>query len=158
MRDVSNSEDILDSRDVIERIEELESERSDLESELEEAQEELDELNTDDDLAVYEAAQKRQLAAKEALDLFDQSEDAEELRILKALAEEGSSYASDWDHGATLIRESYFVDYTEELCKDIGDVPQDLPGYLAIDWEKTAENIKVDYTELDFDGVTYLVR
>lgn len=58
----------------------------------------------------------------------------------------------------TLIHDSYFVEYCEELCKEICDIPQDLPGYLVIDWEATADNLRVDYTSVEFDGVTYCVR
>lgn len=59
---------------------------------------------------------------------------------------------------AQLIRESYFTEAMRELVSDIGDLPKDVPGYLVIDWEATAENLKVDYTAVDFDGVTYYVR
>jgi hypothetical protein len=33
-----------------------------------------------------------------------------------------------------------------------------LPDWIVIDWDATADNLKVDYTEVEFDGVTYLVR
>lgn len=60
--------------------------------------------------------------------------------------------------GSHLYSSPYFVDYCQELCADIGDVPKDMPGYLVIDWEATARNIKFDYTEVDFDGVLYQIR
>lgn len=46
----------------------------------------------------------------------------------------------------------------QELLEDIGDIPRDMPHYLVIDWEATARNIAVDYTQVDFDGVTYYIR
>lgn len=167
MRDnPSNSDDLIDSRDIIARIEELEGERGNLEElreAVEEAQSDLDGL--DDDASEEdreEAAEALADAVKELQDAEAWAEqnpdDAEELATLKAVADEGESYANDWTHGATLIRESHWVEYVEEMLKDIGDLPQDIPGYIAIDWEKTADNIRVDYTEIDFEGVTYLVR
>jgi hypothetical protein len=44
------------------------------------------------------------------------------------------------------------------MLEDCGEIPRDLPHYIAIDWEATAQNIRVDYTEIDFDGQAYLVR
>ena len=40
-------------------------------------------------------------------------------------------------------------EFVEELLKDIGDLPHDLPHYIYIDWEKTAECIMQDYFEID---------
>jgi hypothetical protein len=111
---ISNLDDVIDSRDVIERI--------------------------------------------EALQETSDPEEKEELEILEELAEEASNYAADWVYGETLIRESYFTEYVMEMLSDIGDLPRDIPWYIEIDEEKTAENIKQDYTEVDYDGVTYLIR
>ena len=123
---ISNLDDVIDSRDVIARIEALES--------LKEAHE------ADSDGGHFS------------------DEDALELRDLKALAKEGEGYAPDWGDGATLIRDAYFTDYAQELIEDCGDLPKNLPHYIAIDWDRTAENIRVDYTPVDFGGVTYWVR
>src|SRR6266404_4049110 len=46
----------------------------------------------------------------------------------------------------------------EDFCKDIGDLPREIPAYMVIDWEATAENLKTDYTSVEFDGITYWVR
>jgi hypothetical protein len=93
------------------------------------------------------------------IEAIDVDEDvAEELRILKALAQEIEDYAGDSVRDSHIIRDSYFAEYVEELVKDIGDMPEQIPDYIAIDWEKTADNVRVDYTEIDYDGVTYLVR
>lgn len=120
---ITNDADVLDSRDIIDRIEELQGRK-------------------DDEEQTYPLNE----------------EEAAELAALVALAEEAEGYADDWRCGATLIRETYFTDYTEELLQDIGDLPKNLPGYVVIDWEATARNIQVDYTSVEFDGVTYWVR
>jgi hypothetical protein len=95
---------------------------------------------------------------------FEESEldeyEREELRNLLSLQEEAEGYSEDWKYGSTLIRDSYFAEYAEELVRDIGDLPQDLPSYIEnnIDWDGVADDIKVDYTSVDFDGVEYWVR
>ena len=118
----------IDSRDVIERIAELESKRDDFDAE---------------DDTTWE---------------YNNPEDAEELAALQALQDEASQYSDDWTYGSQLIKAEYFVDYCQELVSDIGDLPRNIPGYLVIDWDATAENIKEDYTEVDFAGDTYFVR
>lgn len=90
-------------------------------------------------------------------------DEARELSDMEALLEDVKGYGGDhqWEgdwYPVTLIRESYFPEYCEEFVKEIGDLPQEIPSYLEIDWEKTANNLRVDYSETDFDGVTYLYR
>lgn len=98
------------------------------------------------------------IATVDGDDAFEELEDAQEYRALKALADEAEDYAPDWTYGAQLIRDSYFVTAMQELCEEIGDFPNGVPSYYVIDWEATARNLRVDYTEVDFDGVTYWVR
>ena len=164
MPNIDNSEDILDSRDIVARIEEIEEERDALQEAVDEAQEAYtdfldgldDETDADDteegrDLADTLAGERKALAEWEAGD------DPEELAKLKAFAADLEGYG-DWDHGETLIRESYFTEYCEDMLKDCGELPREIPSYVVIDWEATAENLKIDYTESEFDGVTYYMR
>lgn len=153
----TNSDDVIDSRDIIERLEELESERQDLVDAISAAQDELD--TSEDDTPDIRALLETGVAyAETALNDWD-GDNADELKALQALAKEGEDYAAeDWIHGATLIRESYFTDYCKDMVSDIGDMPRDIPGYIVIDWDATARNMRIDYNEIDFDGVTYLVR
>jgi hypothetical protein len=126
---VSNDDDVIDSRDVIARLRELEDERQ-------------------------ENADGGDPGELEAWD----DEFGDELKALRAFNEEGENVGGDWTHGATCIRESYFEEYARELTADVGDLPRDLPAYLVIDWAATADNLKADYSEIDFGGVTYFVR
>ena len=108
---------MIDSRDVIARI---------------------DWLETDDDKTEYET---------------------EELTALRALAEEASDYAEDWTHGECLIRDSYFVEYAEQLADDIGAIDASATWPLChIDWDAAADSLKMDYTQVDFGGVAYWIR
>jgi len=83
----------------------------------------------------------------------------DELTALVDLADEASGYGSDWTHGETLIRDSYFQDYAQELAEEIGAVPSDAewPTY-CIDWERAARELLMDYTSVEFSGVTYWTR
>lgn len=150
-REISNSDDVLDSRNVIARIEELEAERKAIADERQE-------LSEGDDVAGLSPEDVERLAELDQ-DLTDWDDDnGEELADLKAFAAEGEQYAADWKHGATLIRGTYFTEYCEDLCEDTWGLPKDLPGFIVIDWEATARNLKHDYTEIEWAGVAYLVR
>lgn len=113
----SNMDDVLDSRDLIERIELLEG------------------LGEDRD-----------------------EQENEELTALKALAEEASG-SPDWQHGETLIRDSYFKDYAQELAEDC-DMLKDATSWplTCIDWDQAAKELQYDYFQVDYDGVAYWIR
>ena len=181
MPDVNSNEDIMDSRDVIEAVEELESDVEFKESEVEEAIGELDRLEeelekikeqiddddgSDDDvlLEVETARDEHETAIANQECIVDELREEvkdieEELKPIKEFADEGEGYG-DWEHGETLIRESYFVDYAKDLVQDIGDLPQVLPAYIEnnIDWDGVANDLLIDYTSLDFEGETYYMR
>lgn len=113
--DWSNKQ-VIDSRDIIERLQELEAD----------------------------------------IENLDES-DKEELELLRAVNEDGQNY-SDWGHGETLINNSYWVEYVQELLDDTGDIPKDLPHYIVIDWEATADNIQYDYASIDVGGNDFWIR
>jgi len=125
---IDNSLDVIDSRDVIARIEELESELEGLTSEADALT-----ANLVDEFA--------------------------ELQTLTALADEASGYTSDWQYGETLIRDSYFEDYAQELAEDIGAIDNNATWpNNCIDWERATRELQMDYTQVDFDGVAYWIR
>jgi len=124
---------VIDSREVMERIEELQDERNGI-------MEHSAEVESGEDLANWD------------------KEFGQELTELKELAEEGESASSDWTHGVNLIRDDYFTDYVQEMLADIGELPRDIPHYIVIDWDETASNIQADYTSIEFGGETYWFR
>jgi len=96
----------------------------------------------------------------ESLDLSptDRAELEQELLVLKAVKEEVDGYAGDsFEDGVQLIAEEDFPTYIQELLEDCGDVPK-LPWYVEVNWEATANHLRVDYTEVEFEGTTYLFR
>jgi chromosome segregation ATPase len=157
-----NTDDVIDSRDVIERIEELEDERQELVGAIDGAKDDLKDAQDDTSVLQTDAAEESTLFqkigdAESALIDWDE-EKGEELTALKNLADEGANESSEWSSGETLIWEDYFAEYAQQLVEDIGDLPSNIPGYIVIDWEQTAENLKVDYSTVDFDGETYYIR
>jgi hypothetical protein len=146
--EITNSADVIDSRDVIARIEYLEGERAAI-------TDELDELR--DDEVTNHVSEIAELETR--LEAWDGSEEGNELKALQSLAEEASGYAADWNHGEALIRDSYFEEYARDLADDCGMIPKDNAWPLChIDWEAAAEALKADYMSVDFDGVDYWIR
>jgi hypothetical protein len=140
-KEISNSEDIIDSRDIIERIEELREKMSGA-------------------CIVPEGsdwATAGDCSAHAHMDGWDELD--EELKQLLALQEEAEGYSGDWKYGATLIRDSYFEEYAKQLADDIGAIDSNASWPLyCIDWERAAADLQQDYTSVDYDGVTYWVR
>jgi len=113
-------DDVIDVRDIIERIEELEADQP---------------LQDEDELA--------------------------ELDLLKSIMDElkGNGGDEQWDgdwYPATLIRESYFEEYMDEMVADCYDVPKDLPSFMTITLDYVA--LQMDYTSVEINGITYLYR
>lgn len=125
-----NHADTIDTRDIIEQIEGLESDIEDL-------------------------RESEQMSDKTAAD--------EELQSLLSLMDElkgqggDEQWRGDW-YPVSLIHEDYFVDAMRQLMEDIGDIPHRFPSYIVIDWEATAENLRVDYSSVDIEGHTYWFR
>ena len=181
--EVDNSEDIIDSRDVIARIAELESDIESWEGDIEEHQNEIIDLESeiiskelesselDDDIDAFELEELEDNIENLQSDIDsiednistirnDITEAEEELTPLTELASYAENYAGDWQYGEALIRDSYFTEYAKQLVTDIGDLPFNLPGYIEnnIDWSGVADDIQMDYTSVDFDGVEYWIR
>lgn len=159
MAQITNTEDVLDSRDIIERLEELQGEREMLADELADAIEcvkfhhdgVLDETGTFGEHDEYRRC-------RDELADWDE-ENGEELKALEALAKQGEDFAEDWKYGAQLIRDSYFEDYAQELAEEIGAInPNAGWPNNCIDWERAARELQMDYTSIDYDGITYWVR
>lgn len=122
---IESTEDLIDSREVIARIEYL-------------ASREGADPDGDDDLPLDE-------------------DEVEELKALRALAEQGSGFG-DWSYGVTLIRDSYFEDYARDFARD--NYFEDYASWPAtcIDWAQAATELQTDYSSVEYDGETYWLR
>lgn len=131
---VNLTADYIDVRDIIARVEELREEREDY----------------DDNNGAGSW-------------MHDCEDDASELSDLEAILDDLAGYGGDeqgegdW-YPVTLIRERAFVDHIEEMVKDCYGIPDDLPAFVKIDWEATADECRIDYSTVEIDGITYLYR
>ena len=105
---ISNTDNTIDSRDVIARIEELE-----------------ETLAGD---YVLDGAY-----SVEATDTIKK-----ELITLKVLAAQGEDKIADWEHGAQLIHEDYFEKAMDEMVDDCYILPEDLPSWMTITYDYDA--------------------
>lgn len=119
MADIDNSNDYLDVRDIIARVEEL--------REIEQRDE----------------CESEELATLEALLYELRGNDGDE------------QWEGDW-YPVTLIRDTYFEEAMDDLISDCYELPKDFPSFvtLSIDYEA----LRMDYTSVDYDGVTYWYR
>ena len=65
---------------------------------------------------------------------------------------------SEFNDGTTLIDESDMVEYVKDLLDELGYIPKDFPSWIKIDWSSTADNVKQDYSEVTYQGTEYLYR
>jgi antirestriction protein len=78
----------------------------------------------------------------------------------KALWEDaGYEIADVAENEPTLIPEDDFTEYAQELAEEIGAITQEQrwPTY-CIDWERAARELKMDYTSVEVNGITYYFR
>lgn len=159
---ISSSDDIIDSRDIIERIEDLEATNQSYFDAVEEAKAAYEYHDSDDTKETPEWADLVQ--AEKALAEWCSSDDAIELEVLRDLAKECEAEASDWIHGETLIARSYFVEYITELIHDCYEMPKEMHSglwpysHMIMDYEAAAKEAEQDYISVDFDGVEFLIR
>jgi hypothetical protein len=130
--DITNSDDIIDVRDVIARFEELENE-------------------------VAEAHEDSEI--DDVLDMRTEMKLLQE--VLDDLKGNGGDeqWRGDW-YPVTLIRDSYFDEsFVEEEAESMGliNAHATWPNN-CIDWAKALEQYQMDYTSFEFDGVTYWYR
>jgi hypothetical protein len=103
------------------------------------------------------------LDVRDIIDAYELASDdggRELLELLDNLSGNGGDHQwqGDW-YPVTLIRDSYFTDYAEELANDIGLTDdRDAWPYTCIDWERAARELRMDYTSVEYDGVTYWYR
>ena len=134
--------DLIDTRDLRKRLEELEDELLTLTNAIEDAEEE-------DNEEENEALEDAQNELEEW-----QEENEEELKELRYLQNE----VYEFNYGATLINDDYFPQYAEDLADDLyGVQSRDWP-FCHIDWDAAADALKIDYISVEYQGEIYWVR
>ncbi len=135
------SDDIIDVRDIIERVEVIEAE-------------------LDQELEAQETTLSFEYALQDADNWPNHQEEYTELIQLLAILGDIKGYGGDeqwrgdW-YPATLIRESHFNDYIEKMVYDCYDIPE-LPSFMSISLDYVA--LRQDYSTIDINGVAYWFR
>lgn len=141
---ISNYDDVIDSRDVIERIEELG----------EELAEKLNAVTKTDDWNSENLSEGNYQFMVNSLPESDK-DDIGEYWMLVKLANEAEQYSEDWEYGESLVRYSYFEDYMDEMIEDCYELRKDMPYWMSIKLDYEA--MKQYYISIDFDGVEYYI-
>lgn len=145
---VTIGEDIIDSRDVVSRIEELRDELAGTPFAN-------DSYDADTLTRIRDETPEEWQAAADNWD----EDNIDELIALVSFVEQGSSAASDWKYGAIFIHDSHFQDYAIQLADEIGAVSWDARWPAnCIDWKEAAAQLKADYTVVEVNGETYYTR
>lgn len=130
MSDIITTDDIIDVRDIIARVEVLEA------------------------IDGIEDA----IAARDEND--DASELVDLRALLADLEGAGGDeqWRGDW-YPVTLIRDDYFRTYAQDLAEDIGAIDANAAWPArCIDWTQAARELRMDYTSVTYAGITYWTR
>jgi predicted nucleic acid-binding Zn-ribbon protein len=136
--------DMIDPRDIADRINYLESEIEDRESQIDEAE-----------TTIQDTEEGREIEELQA-DIDEWRNEIEEFRPeLKELQE----FYNDINQHETLINERYFEDYARDLAEDIGAM-ENCSRWPAtcIDWERAAHELQMDYSSAELRGQTFYYR
>tara|TARA_Y100000593_G_scaffold88918_1_gene172075 strand:- start:498 stop:854 length:357 start_codon:yes stop_codon:yes gene_type:complete len=88
-------------------------------------------------------------------------EEKEELKELLSIKEECEHYG--WEHGIYFISEYYWQDYCKDFAYDCGYI-EDIervnanPLTYCVDWEKWADEMKIDYSSITINNRDYYWR
>lgn len=75
-----------------------------------------------------------------------------EFEIIEAYVDCIGNYCKDTEELLDRVLDSYSgefnsdEDFTQEMLEQDGSIPENLPSYIFIDWEKTAHNFMFDYS------------
>ena len=82
----------------------------------------------------------------------------DELKEIEEIDTIENELGSEFDYGVTLVDVDDWEEFVEQDLKDLDYIPKDFPSWIEIDWEATANNVRQDYTEVEYQGNSYLGR
>lgn len=146
---------IIDARDLYKKLEEMRDEKENLENTISDLEDELIDLEDRDEKDLAEIDFKKEELEEVKIELAEWiDENQEEFDELETLENE----ISEFMNGETLIPEDEWEEYVEEFLKDCGDLPDNIPWYIVIDWSQTAKIFAQGYSLIDYQGTTYYYR
>jgi hypothetical protein len=63
-----------------------------------------------------------------------------------------------WNRNATLIADTDWVYFCEDMAYDIGEISKNSSVTTCVDWEKWANMVRQDYKQVNFNDETWWVR
>lgn len=141
------SNNILDSRQLEEELTELLEQFEDWKSNL--TDEQIHKLAEKIDCAVIDLTEEDFLLELD-------SSDGERIKEIRNLKEE----IYGWKDGVTFVKDSYFEEFARDEAENIGafNARENSWPYSCIDWEKAADQLKDNYSSVEFDGLMYWYR
>lgn len=144
------SNNILDSRNLNKRLEELQSEFDSWKDSL--TPEQISSIKE-----AYDVTEDEEISNEEFHWEWENTvgSDADELKNLIDLREQ---FGREWNDGITFVKDSHFEEFAEDEADRLGYFgncsKNDWP-YNYIDWSKAADYLQSDYSSVEFDGETY---
>ena len=138
---------MIDTRDLAEKREELQTNLVDSFNDYFDTEiEDFDELTKHIDSSENEDVQEWR---------DDNSDDFEHIEEIDELEDE----ISEFSVGETLIPNDDFTEYCEDIVNDCYNL-RDVPGFIKdnINWKGVASDLSADYTNVTYQGESYLVR
>lgn len=154
MTEISNTAKILSLSDITARVDQLHQERTE--------DDKTNGTTRDEDGALTGASVDED--GMPAVGTWEEEnvDEAAELDTLGQLLEacQGCGSGHDWGGNTypdSLIADHHFTDYVQSFAEDCGAVSRDA-SWVVVDWEATANRVRQDFKQVDFDGETYLYR
>jgi predicted nuclease with TOPRIM domain len=153
--EIDFSENIIDTRDIIEKYEEIDNELTNSRERIEEIREELKPLSRD----IPDQEEDYYALKDELNDLEGYIEDLiQENLVLMDFVDKYEDEIPEFTDGAVLIRDDYFVEYAQQLADDIYDIEDSRWPFCHIDWDEAAEALQQDYAIVEIAGDVYWYR
>ncbi len=139
--------EILYTKTLQSRIEELESERDEW----------VVNLTSEEKKTISSAWDKpfEELTPEELIEEWSYSSDGEDYKNLINLKD--SILLSEWNSGISLIKEDNMEEFAKQEAQGYGVDIHEWPAN-HINWRKAADELKNDYTEVEYDMETYYYR
>jgi predicted nuclease with TOPRIM domain len=138
------SDDIVEADEVIREANSVRDDIEDLIAEKDDLEEE--QLELDEEAEDYDEQYSELETQKDDLDIQIEDLKNENLELIE--------FADEVVAGTTLINDDFFVKYAEQMADEFGVDPATWPGN-CIDWEAAADQLKADYSVLEWDGYTF---
>ncbi len=160
-RTISNTDNIIDSRDVLARFNELDELRQQALDAASEARAALNDVPKGEEIPegvtdAVDALWTPDAGEPEYGEVDEWDEDAHNEHLsLKGLLED----ISDPEDGTALINDAYFQEYAEQEAEQLGLIAKDARWPANhIDWEAAADELKGDYSIIEWEGTTFYCR